>query len=53
MKVKYERKVFEMWKKIFIVVVEVERLKVNKKIMKKGRRNRVVLLEECKVLFVV
>ena len=52
MKAKYERKVSEMRKKISIAAAEVERLKANKKITKKGRRNRAVLLEECKVLSV-
>ena len=52
MKAKYERKVSEMRKKISIAAAEVERLKANKKITKKGRRNRAVLLEECKALSV-
>ena len=37
MKAKYERKVSEMQKKISMAAAEVERLKANKKITKKGR----------------
>ena len=37
-------------KKISIVKAEIDRLKENRKVTKKGRRNRVILQKECKVL---
>ena len=46
----YEKRVVEARKKITIAQAELERIKENIKITKKGKRNRAVLEKECKGL---
>ena len=46
----YEEEVGSIRKKISIAKAEIDRLKENRKVTKKGRRNRVILQKECKVL---
>ena len=46
----YEKRVVEVRKKISIAQVELGRIKGNRKITKKGKRNRAVLEKECKGL---
>ena len=46
----YEKRVVEVRKKISIAQAELERIKENRKITKKGKRNRAVLEKECKGL---
>ena len=45
----YEKRVVEVRKKISIAQAELERIKENRKITKKGKRNRAVL-EKVKVI---
>lgn len=47
----YEEKVKSIRWSIFIVKVEFERIKENRKIIRKGRKNRKELVEECKIIF--
>lgn len=49
----YILKVIELRRKILIVKVEFEWIKVNKKILKKGKKNRVMFEKECGKVFVV
>ena len=44
----YEERVVEVRKKISITQAELERIKENRKITKKGKRNHAVLVKECK-----
>ena len=46
----YEERVVEVRKNISIAQAELERIKENRKITKKGKRNRAVLEKECKGL---
>ena len=52
-KLAYERRMVEVKKKISIAQAELIRLKENRKITKKGKRNRAMLEKECKGLSVV
>ena len=47
------KKVESVRKKISIVKAEIDRLKENRKVTKKGRRNREILQKECKVLSII
>ena len=49
-KEEYQNKAAEIRKKISIASAELERLRPNRKLTKKGKKNRKVLLEECKVI---
>ena len=49
-KTAYEEKVHEIRKMISIAKAELERLRENRKITKKGRKNRNILKEECKTI---
>ena len=49
----YEKRVLEVRKKISIAEAELMRLKENRKITKKGKRNRAILEQECKGLSAV
>ena len=49
----YEKRVLEVRKKISIAEAELMRLKENRKITKKGKRNRAFLEQECKGLSAV
>lgn len=49
----YILRVIELRRKILIVKVEFEWIKVNKKILKKGKKNRVMFEKECGKVFVV
>ena len=44
----FEKKVTELRKRISIAKAELERIRENRKITKKGRKNRTILMEECK-----
>ena len=46
----YKEKVVETRRKIYITKAEWERLKENRKITKKGRKNRAISQEECKTI---
>lgn len=46
----YEEKARSIRKKISIAKAEIDRLKENRKVMKRGKRNREILQKECKVL---
>ena len=48
----YERQAGEIQKNISIAKAEIERIKSNRKITRKGRRNQVKLLKSCKVVSV-
>ena len=51
-KKRYERQAGEIRKNISIAKAELERIKSNRKITTKGRRNQAKLLESCKVISV-
>ena len=48
----YERQAGEIRKNISIAIAEIERIRSNRKITTKGRRNQAKLLESCKVISV-
>ena len=52
MKEIYEAQAGEMRKNISIAAVEIERLRANRKLTSKGKKNRAKLLKDCKSLLV-
>ena len=52
-KIVYEKKVMETRKKISIAKAEMERIKENRKLTKRGRKNRAFLEKECRKISVL